>query len=328
MIELPRAALRAAEIAEAADFFSFGTNDLTQTTLGVSRDDAGKFLPTYVDAGVFDAGEVQLCAAVARLVPGATDDALLGLAVAARGPRLGHVCIELDDVDRLVIDRAGEAGALSWPDVDRWTSALRAAPFVSIAGGSDDQRDHQGPSRPLVWDGRLYLQRMHRAEVAVADELRRRGIDDTTTGDGNADHEGEGSPGLESILDDLFGPAPVDDKLLAWQDENQWFGKNRRMTSYALGLHEDLLEEGIPAGSDEYYRRINADVKDRFPDEFGAGGSVDAKSQRTKSNIVAPATRSTAPRKIVLTQTQVNLAKRFGLTLEQYAREVAKEMRK
>jgi hypothetical protein len=123
-------------------------------------------------------------------------------------------------------------------------------------------------------------------------------------------------------------PAPVDNKLLAWQDDNQWFGKNRRMTSYALGLHEDLLEEGIPAGSDEYYRRINADVKERFPEELGAGGSVDAKPQRTKSNIVAPATRSTAPRKIVLTQTQVNLAKRFGLTLEQYAREVAKEMRK
>jgi hypothetical protein len=123
-------------------------------------------------------------------------------------------------------------------------------------------------------------------------------------------------------------PAPVDDKLLAWQDENQWFGKNRRMTSYALGLHEDLLEEGIPAGSEEYYRRINADVKDRFPDEFGAGGSVDAKSQRTKSNIVAPATRSTAPRKIVLTQTQVNIAKRLGVPLELYARKVAEEMRK
>jgi len=123
-------------------------------------------------------------------------------------------------------------------------------------------------------------------------------------------------------------PAPVDDKLLAWQDENQWFGKNRRMTSYALGLHEDLLEEGIPAGSDEYYRRINADVKDRFPDEFGTGGSVDAKSQRTKSNIVAPATRSTAPRKIVLTQTQVNIAKRLGVPLELYARKVAEEMRK
>jgi len=54
MIELPRAALRAGEIAAHADFFSFGTNDLTQTTLGVSRDDAGKFLPTYVDAGIFE----------------------------------------------------------------------------------------------------------------------------------------------------------------------------------------------------------------------------------------------------------------------------------
>ncbi|MEJ0023052.1 MAG: pyruvate, phosphate dikinase [Alphaproteobacteria bacterium] len=54
MIELPRAALRAGEIAEAADFFSFGTNDLTQTTLGLSRDDAGKFLGAYVDAGLLE----------------------------------------------------------------------------------------------------------------------------------------------------------------------------------------------------------------------------------------------------------------------------------
>jgi pyruvate,orthophosphate dikinase len=49
MIELPRAALMANELAESAEFFSFGTNDLTQTTLGMSRDDAGKFLPEYVD---------------------------------------------------------------------------------------------------------------------------------------------------------------------------------------------------------------------------------------------------------------------------------------
>ena len=53
MIELPRAALRAAEIAEQAEFFSFGTNDLTQTTLGVSRDDAGRFLTAYVEKGIF-----------------------------------------------------------------------------------------------------------------------------------------------------------------------------------------------------------------------------------------------------------------------------------
>jgi hypothetical protein len=104
--------------------------------------------------------------------------------------------------------------------------------------------------------------------------------------------------------------APVDEKLLAWQDKNQWFGTNKRMTAYALGVHEDLVSEGIPSGSDEYYKRI------------------DTKPQRTKSNNVAPATRSTAPKKIVLTQTQVNLAKRLGVPLELYARKVAEEMRK
>jgi hypothetical protein len=122
--------------------------------------------------------------------------------------------------------------------------------------------------------------------------------------------------------------APVDDKLLAWQDQNQWFGSNKRMTSYALGLHEELVENGIRVGSDEYYRRIDTDIRERFPDQVGAGESVDAKPQRTKSNVVSPATRSTAPRKIVLTQTQVNLAKRLGVPLELYARKVAEEMRK
>jgi hypothetical protein len=122
--------------------------------------------------------------------------------------------------------------------------------------------------------------------------------------------------------------APVDEKLLAWQDQNQWFGSNKRMTAYALGLHEDLVGEGIPAGSDEYYKRINTDMRERFADQFGADEPADAKPQRIKSNNVAPATRSTAPRKIVLTQTQVNLAKRLGVPLELYARKVAEEMRK
>src|SRR3546814_16685467 len=53
MIELPRAALKAGEIAEVGEFFSFGTNDLTQTTIGISRDDAGRFLTQYVDKAIF-----------------------------------------------------------------------------------------------------------------------------------------------------------------------------------------------------------------------------------------------------------------------------------
>jgi pyruvate,orthophosphate dikinase len=70
MIELPRAALTADEIATAADFFSFGTNDLTQTTLGLSRDDAGHFLPAYIEKGIFaeDPFQVLDVAGVGKLV--------------------------------------------------------------------------------------------------------------------------------------------------------------------------------------------------------------------------------------------------------------------
>jgi pyruvate,orthophosphate dikinase len=70
MIELPRAALTADEIATAADFFSFGTNDLTQTTLGLSRDDAGRFLPAYIEKGIFaeDPFQVLDVAGVGKLV--------------------------------------------------------------------------------------------------------------------------------------------------------------------------------------------------------------------------------------------------------------------
>lgn len=121
---------------------------------------------------------------------------------------------------------------------------------------------------------------------------------------------------------------PVDPKLASWKDDNQWFGPNKRMTAYALGLHEDLVNEGIPAGTDEYYKRINSDIRERFPDQFESGSQTDAQTPSRKSNVVAPATRSTAPRKVVLTKSQVEIAKRLGVPLELYARKVAEEMRK
>jgi pyruvate,orthophosphate dikinase len=76
MIELPRAALTAAQIAKSAEFFSFGTNDLTQTTLGLSRDDAGRFLPSYIDRGILadDPFQVLDTEGVGRLVGIAVED--------------------------------------------------------------------------------------------------------------------------------------------------------------------------------------------------------------------------------------------------------------
>lgn len=123
----------------------------------------------------------------------------------------------------------------------------------------------------------------------------------------------------------------VDPKLRAWQDENPWFGPNKRMTAYALGLHEELVADGLSAGSDDYYQAIDTEMRSRFPDMFESGKAEkteDAPPPPKKSNVVAPATRSTAPKKIVLTKTQVELAKRLGVPLELYARKVAEEMRK
>jgi pyruvate,orthophosphate dikinase len=76
MIEVPRAALRAAQIAETADFFSFGTNDLTQMTFAFSRDDSGKFLPEYLEAGILPADPFQTLDpdGVGRLVKMAVDE--------------------------------------------------------------------------------------------------------------------------------------------------------------------------------------------------------------------------------------------------------------
>jgi len=120
----------------------------------------------------------------------------------------------------------------------------------------------------------------------------------------------------------------IDPKLLAWQERNTWFGPNKKLTAYALGLHEEILAEGIQAGSADYYKKIDAEMRNTFPDTFESGDSGDATSSPKKSNVVAPATRSTAPRKVVLTKSQVEIAKRLGVPLELYARKVAEEMRK
>jgi hypothetical protein len=120
-------------------------------------------------------------------------------------------------------------------------------------------------------------------------------------------------------------PKP-DNRALAWQDKNDWFGKDEEMTSLALGVHEKLVRSGIDPTSDEYYRRIDSTMQKRFPEYFGdATLDEETPAQRTKpSTVVAPATRSTAPKKVRLTKTQVALAKKFGLTPEQYARETLK----
>jgi hypothetical protein len=118
----------------------------------------------------------------------------------------------------------------------------------------------------------------------------------------------------------------VDPKAETWRQKNTWFGVDEEMTALALGLHEKLVKEGIDTSSDAYYSRLNSTIRKRFP-EYYDGDQTESQGKpanRKAANVVAPATRSTAPNRVRLTQTQMGLAKKFGLTPEAYAREVIK----
>ena len=122
-------------------------------------------------------------------------------------------------------------------------------------------------------------------------------------------------------------PAPQaqvqpDEKSLRWQAKNQWFGQPgfEEYTSYALGLHQKLVNGGTDPRSDEYFDQIDGRMKTQFPEIFGGADT----KQKRPTTVVASAARTTGTGKVRLTQTQLALAKKYGLTPQQYAIEVAK----
>lgn len=135
--------------------------------------------------------------------------------------------------------------------------------------------------------------------------------------------------------------APPDPKGVKWLQDNKWFGdpKHKDLTGFAYGLHETLInDEKIHPTSDEYYQQVDTRMRKAFPDFFGTENQaediistdvVETASSRKPSSVVAPATRNNGamPRKVQLTATQVNLARRLGITPEQYAKQLAKESR-
>ena len=120
-------------------------------------------------------------------------------------------------------------------------------------------------------------------------------------------------------------PQPVpqyrpDPSAQAWQQENPWFGEDEEMTSLALGLHEKLKREGVQVSSQEYYRKIDATIRKRFPERFEEEAEQNERPVARKSSVVAPATRSTSPKRVRLNPSELNLAKKLNLTPEQYAK--------
>jgi hypothetical protein len=135
----------------------------------------------------------------------------------------------------------------------------------------------------------------------------------------------------------VAAPPKPTERAAKWAQENQWFGKEKDMTALAYGVHERLVrDEGVAPDSDEYYETIDRTMRSKFPEYFGEdeGGSDDSSQRepssstsRSPSVVVAPSSRNNGakPRKVRLSRTQLALAKRLGLTPEQYANQLIKE---
>jgi hypothetical protein len=115
-------------------------------------------------------------------------------------------------------------------------------------------------------------------------------------------------------------PMP-DVKAEAWASKNVWFGSNRAMTNTAISHHQDLEGEGYDTTSDEYYKEIDRRMKVDFPTKFG---NNEAEKTSAPVQTVASANRSVKPgRKTVrLTSSQVAIAKKLGVPLEEYAKQL------
>ena len=119
-----------------------------------------------------------------------------------------------------------------------------------------------------------------------------------------------------------------DEKTLRWQAKNQWFGSDgfEEVTSFALGLHQKLVNSGVDPRENEYFEQIDARVKSKFPEVFGGNDERPKSSEtpRRPSSVVAPASRSTGTRKVQLTPSQAALIKKYNLDPKKYVAEVLK----
>lgn len=118
-----------------------------------------------------------------------------------------------------------------------------------------------------------------------------------------------------------------DDRTMEWAQQNPWFGKNKRMTGFAYGIHEELIEKGVAPSSEEYYNQIDTAMRRQFPDEFDDAQEGVAVEVRQKGSVVAPNSRGSkrSRKQVQLNASEVYIAKRLGVTPEQYAAQKMKD---
>ena len=119
-------------------------------------------------------------------------------------------------------------------------------------------------------------------------------------------------------------PRKVDPKAEAWAEKNPWFGKDEAMTYASFGIHKKLVdEEGMNPTSDEYYAAVDKRMREEFPHKFGVNSSESTRPVQPVASAGRSTTQTTSGRKTVrLSPSQVHIAKRLGVPLEEYAKYV------
>ena len=138
----------------------------------------------------------------------------------------------------------------------------------------------------------------------------------------------EPQPPVQQPQPQVQAPPQPTEKAAKWATDNPWFGQEKDMTALAYGIHERLVrDEGYDPNSDEYFETIDRTMRSKFPEYFGGDDSQEVSATRSPPVVTAPSSRNNGakPRKVKLTRTQLSLAKRLGLTPEQYANQLVKE---
>ena len=116
---------------------------------------------------------------------------------------------------------------------------------------------------------------------------------------------------------------PVSQRAQKWAEDNDWFGSDRVLTNAAMSIHEELVQQGIDGESDEYYNQINKRMKEYFPQKFAQSSTEEQPQKAAPVQNVASVSRRQGGRKSVkLTKSQVVIAKKLGVPLEEYAKYV------
>ena len=128
---------------------------------------------------------------------------------------------------------------------------------------------------------------------------------------------------IESQPAETQAPQPqISTRAQDWASDNEWFGSDRVLTSAAMGIHEDLLQEGIDAESDAYYNQINKRMKEYFPQKFAESSTEETTKAAPVQNVASVSRRSGGRKSVKLTKSQVVIAKKLGVPLEEYAKYV------